>query len=346
MRLNQSASYLGYDRGAFQRYSEGASGTNTNTSQLTQSFLPDHSRTFSQFGLQPSTLLPLERALNEAQGHIKSSQDTSNSVNAWNTIPAPIGHPYHTKDAVTSAGVTLRRERILSMPANHHNTALNPYAGNRHELTARVSSVPQHTLFGEEKYGYISAAIEPHAKIDSKIYTGRERRERHSQIDGAMDDLAEMVTPVNAPARQVFSKELLKPATLTGNQVCPQDYYKPISSSGNMDHQRSVHHHASNHARFPTDPVSPPASPSKSTSSPKKMTSPKHRIQQLARGIIGTSGGGSDRSDRSRPESPDPKKMGVEEKRRWKEDWRNKFAKLKREESDRIRKYKKENPGL
>ena len=98
----------------------------------------------------------------------------------------------------------------------------------------------------------------------------------------------------------------------------------------------------------------PPASPTKSNASPKKVTSPRHRIQQLAnhaRDFLGSgSSCGSDRerererTDNPRPESPDPKKMSPEEKRRWKEEWKAKFRQLKNQETQEMRKYKKDNP--
>jgi hypothetical protein len=329
--FNHLASYLPQQGNFNQQSSEGTLDTNNNkiSSPGSLSFPPDQNRTFSQIGLQQNNFASLERAISGGPTQNNFSQDNGNS--GWSSTPAPVGRPYHTKHTITSGGGPMRRERILSMPQNNHNAALNHYAGNRHELTARVSSVPQHSVFGEDKYGYTSMAKDPYGKIDSKVKSsGHQAHEwsRHSQVDGAMDDLAEMVTPSAA-----FTEERLE----------------PISSSANPHHQRSGGlHHDSYHTGFQTDPVSPPASPTKSASSPKKFTSPKHRIQQLARGIIGSTG--SDRNleriDRARPESPngDPKKMGPEEKRRWKEDWRNKFAKLKREESDHIRRYKKENP--
>jgi hypothetical protein len=314
VRLVQSAAHLPVQENFDQQRLESTPGTKNknNANQVASSFPPDHhSRRYCQFGHQQTTYALLERAISDVRVHNKSSQD---NIVGWSATPVPIGHHYHSKDAITSSGGSLQRERIFSMPQSPYNSSLNPYAGNRHEVTARVSSVPQRSVFGEEKYG----------KTDSKLAaSGLRTREwsGHSQIDGAMDDLAEMVTPA-APIAEVHSK--------------------PTSSSGNTHHQRTGgQNQASHHARFPIDPVSPAISPSKSSSSPKKMTSPKQRIQQLARGIIGTSG-----AERSRPESPDhdPKKMGPEDKRRWKEDWRNKFAKLKRDESDHIRKYKKENP--
>jgi hypothetical protein len=316
VRLVPSTAHLPVQEIFSQQRSEGTPGTSgcRHPNHIASSFPPDDRKIYSQFGHQHDTYASLERAISDVRIH-KSPQE--NNV-GWSMAPAPISHPYNNKDVTNSSGGSLRRERILSMPLSpYNNTSLNPYAGNRHELTARVSSVPQRSVFGEDKYG----------TPDSKLATsGHRPREwsRHSQMDGAMDDLAEMIAPVAPNA---------------------EGHFKPTSSSGNKHHQRTNgQHQASYHAHFSPDPVSPPTSPSKSNRSPKKMTSPKERLQQLARGIIRTTG--PDCPERSRPDSPDrdPKKMGPEEKRRWKEDWRKKFTKLKREENEHIRKYKKENP--
>jgi hypothetical protein len=92
----------------------------------------------------------------------------------------------------------------------------------------------------------------------------------------------------------------------------------------------------------------PPVSPSKSGSSPKKLASPKHRIQQLAshaRDLLGSgSSCGSDRGDKNRSESPDPKTMSPEEKRHWKDEWKLRFREMKNKETKAIEKYRKDNP--
>lgn len=97
--------------------------------------------------------------------------------------------PSHTTAAYSS--VTRLSDRVVSSSVHSH-PSLTGYSGNRTELTARVGSVPQHTIFGSDKY-------EQHSRSTMARHDAHSNREmsHHSQYDGAMDDLAELAgTPI------------------------------------------------------------------------------------------------------------------------------------------------------
>lgn len=336
VRLSQAGGYLPAHSGFGQHGSApSASGNHQVTSS---SYPPDHSKgnSFSHYGVHPTTnFAPLDRALSEARMQNNSSYSADLPDTIWEHSRSVPSLACRSKESITANPIPVGRDRIMS--ANQASNLMG-YSGNRHEVNSRMVSTPHRDVYGEDKYGFTSLS-EPRSKIDSKFaQCARQSRDRsaNSQLDGAMDDLAEMVTPpTGGKSRGSATRDSHQSVVGTiGSQrpsVDDSAYRGPVPPPGHR-------------ARFPTDPVSPPSSPSKSTSSPKKITSPKHRIQQIARGMLGA-GSGSDRSGpSSRPESPDPKKMGPEAKRQWKEEWRTKFSHLKNKETEGIRKYKKENP--
>jgi len=315
VRLTQSTTHLLQpDRLSFgHQETFGTSGSAPDHSQATSSILPDEGKPLSYVNQQDS-LLPLQRAISKAPVRHNSSRDTDIAETAiWNVRSIPIGLSNHGKAAMSGPvrhEIPAGRERIMSTSQpQQHKSQLSEYAGNRHTAAVRVLSAPQGMIFGDDKYN-VRPTAELQSKADGEFHVTRVPREwsGQSQIDGAMDDMAEMATPA-------------------------EEYSKAGASF--------------THTMFSTDPASPPASPPKSGSSPRKLSSPKARIQQLAshaREMIGSVSERIDHKERPRPESPDPKRMGPEEKRRWKAGWREKFDGLKRQETAEIKKYKKDNP--
>jgi hypothetical protein len=248
-------------------------------------------------------------------------------------------HSHHAN--TTSAGntgtytVNHRSDRMVSTSLTSQ-PSLTGYSGNQ-PSAARVASIPQHSVFGDDKYVINTTMIE--AKTATTRYPlGHENQpsvsttvSRGSQYDGAMDDLSEMKDAVPTTA----SKE-------------PTKHVKTSSAgySGGTPRTHTTKLSVTNSAA-----ATPPASPSKSSStSPKKVQPPaRQRMQQFRDkmgGLIdcGTHCASGERSSEpaSRTESPDPQKMSPEEKKRWKVGWRTKLHSAKVREDAEVRKWKRE----
>jgi hypothetical protein len=298
---------------------EGASGLQNQSASLPR----DQRRTFSAFGAQ-SAFSHVTRSYSEFDGSSSPQKPTDFTDSPWNNPLSAKSLRDRLNEDITAATIKLakpnpqHRDRVVSTSFPAHPVSLNHQSANLSNQTARIGSVPQLYHFGDDKY---TASSEPFVNIDSKLHqpdrSTREWSTQSHQVDGTMDDLMEMIEPIKQAKGPV-----MEPGKRTSSKM----------PAPNME--------------------TPPASPSKANASPKKVTSPKHRIQQLAshaRDFLGSgSSCGSDRErergDKFRPESPDPKKMSPEEKRRWKEEWKAKFRQLKIQENQEIRKYKKENP--
>ncbi|QDS74578.1 hypothetical protein FKW77_008201 [Venturia effusa] len=315
---------------------EGTSAAQSQFGNSLPASLPrDQRRTFSTFGAQQSAFSHVVRSYSEFDGSSSPHKPIGFADSPWNH---PRNEYQSLKDRlnedINAATVRLakptpqRRDRVVSASFPPHPVSLNHQSGNLTAQTARIGSIPQLSYFGDDKYA--SGSSEPFPGIDSKLHFNSDRSTHefsaHSrQVDGTMDDLAEMVEPMKLDVKG----PLMEPGKRTSSKASPSRMPPMYNET-------------------------PPASPTKSNASPKKVTSPKHRIQQLAshaRDFLGSGGScGSDREDvrergeRSRPESPDPKKMSPEEKRRWKEDWRKKFRQLKTQETAEMKKYNKDNP--
>lgn len=292
-------------------------------------------RTFSTFGAQQSAFTQVTRSYSELDGSSSPQKIIDFAESPWNNPHNCQGLKERLQEDINAATLRLpkpapqRRERVISASFPPHPVSLNHQSGNLTGQTARIGSIPQLSYFGDDKYS--SGSSEPFPGIDGKLHFHSERATRefsaHSsrQVDGTMDDLAEMVEPVKLDAKG----PVMEPGKRTSSKASPSKMPPPYAET-------------------------PPASPTKSNTSPKKVTSPKHRIQQLAshaRDFLGSGsscgserGGGRERGERSRPESPDPKKMSPEEKRRWTEDWRKKLRQLKTVETAEMKKYNQENP--
>ncbi|TLD34767.1 hypothetical protein E2P81_ATG04932 [Venturia nashicola] len=321
---------------SFSSNAEGALGTQSQFGNNHSASLPrEQRRTFSTFGAQQSAFTHVTRSYSEFDGSSSPPKTIDFANSPWNNPHSCQSLKDRLQEDINAATVRLakpapqRRERVVSASFPPHPVSLNHQSGNSTGQTARIGSIPQLSYFGDDKYA--SGSSEPFPGIDSKLHFHSERSTRefsaHSsrQVDGTMDDLAEMVEPVKLDAKG----PAMEPGKRTSSKASPSKMAPPYAET-------------------------PPASPTKSNASPKKVTSPKHRIQQLAshaRDFLGSGSScgsdresGRERGERSRPESPDPKKMSPEEKRRWKEDWKKKFRQLKTQETAEMKKYNKDNP--
>lgn len=336
LRLKQNPNTF-LPHNGFISNTEGASGIQTQFGNNHPASLPrEQRRTFSTFGAQQSAFTHVSRSYSEFDGSSSPQKTIDFADSPWNNPHNNCqGLKERLNEDINAATVRLakptpqRRDRVVSASFPPHPVSLNHQSGNLTGQTARIGSIPQLSYFGDDKYA--SGSSEPFPGIDSKLHFHSERSTRefsaHSsrQVDGTMDDLAEMVEPVKLDAKG----PVMEPGKRTSSKASPSKMPPPYAET-------------------------PPASPTKSNASPKKVTSPKHRIQQLAshaRDFLGSGSscgsdreGGRERGERSRPESPDPKKMSAEEKRRWKEDWRKKFRQVKNQETAEMKKYNKENP--
>lgn len=317
---------------------EGTSAPNHIGNNHSASLPREQRRNFSAFGPQQSAAAFSHgaRSYSEFDGSSCPQQPTDFACSPWNNNPHSncqrlkdrLNEDISTTALRLAKPTPQRRERVASTSFPPHSLSLNHQSANLSNQSARIASIPHLSYCGQDKYTSVSS--EPFPGIDSKLHYHSESSTRgfsaHSrQVDGTMDDLADMVEPMMLNAKG----PLMEPGKRTRSETSPSKMRPQYTET-------------------------PPASPTKSNASPRKVTSPKHRIQQLAshaRDFLGSgSSCGSDRdrererSDKSRPESPDPKRMSPEEKRRWKEDWKQKFRHIKTQETQEMKKYKKENP--
>jgi hypothetical protein len=145
-----------------------------------------------------------------------------------------------------------------------------------------------------------------------------------------MDDLAEM-------------------KTASGGFTGTTKHEKNTSSMG-TGYPTNSNGHNTPRSKMPTTTSTPAGSPSKSTSSPKKVTSPRHHLQKLKDKVgdyLDRSSycGGGESGAPSRAESPDPKHMSPEEKKRWKDGWRTKLGGAKTKEAAEVKKWRRDGGG-
>jgi len=74
-----------------------------------------------------------------------------------------------------------------------------------------------------------------------------------------------------------------------------------------------------------------------SPSSPSKKSPVKAKLQNLADRAKGG-------SKKDKQLKQDPSTMNPEEKRRWKEEWKEKFRDIRKKDREEVKKYKQENP--
>ncbi|KIW06610.1 uncharacterized protein PV09_02324 [Verruconis gallopava] len=247
----------------------------------------------------------------------------------------------HSLTAVSSSTCAAARRcnRVVST-SNSSQPPLAGYSGN--QPSARVGSMPQHSVFGDEKYLVATTTIEASKTATSRFQLHENQNSisasasRGSQFDGAVDELSDMKTA--------------RPSNVHLPMECCTS-----SVSRKTDQQEAVCTPRTGASSKMANPAvtTPSVSPSKSNNTtPKKITSPRHRMQQIKDKVgdfldRGGHCGGSERNgDISRAESPDPKHMSPEEKRRWKDGWRSKLGAARAREDVEVRKWKKEKLQL
>lgn len=222
--------------------------------------------------------------------------------------------------------------------------SLTGYSGN--QPSARVGSVPQHSVFGDDKYIVTSTTttIEANKAAINTRYHSHENQpslgtniSHNSTYDGAMDDLVQMKTTSGG----------FNGSTKHEKNTSSVGTSYPTNNNGNNTPR----------SKMPTSTSTPQGSPSKSTSSPKKVTSPRHQFQKLKEKVgdykekVGdyldrsSYCGGGESGAPSRAESPDPKHMSPEEKKRWRDNWRAKLGAAKRQEDIEVKKWRKDGGG-
>lgn len=127
-----------------------------------------------------------------------------------------------------------------------------------------------------------------------------------SGYDGAMDELAELMEPVNFAAVEPESKEA----------SC-------FKSSSKVLKQKSS-----------TSPAKLGGSPKK----PGEHSPAKARLEQIANKVR------RGKQREYEPKDKDPATMSGDEKKRWRENWRKRFRDIKNKEAEEIEQYKRENP--
>jgi hypothetical protein len=317
------------------------------------------SRVTPGYNLIGSSHLP--RSWSEDTGGVAPSKTFQPSNGPWNV---PTHHPKvinnefavvqpqsatitssHTQSIAAGSGsYTVNRysDRMVSTSIASQ-PSLTGYSGN--QSGARVGSVPQHTIFGDDKYVVTTTTTTVEASRNATTGAARyplheNQRSisttvsRNSQYDGAMDDLAEMKNS-GSNATEAMTHQKNNGSVGTGY---------PTNNMGNHMPRKTKESNA----------ATPCASPSKSTSSPKKVTSPRHRFQQIKEkvgdyldrsgGYCGSGGGGS--GEQSRPDSPDPKQMSLEEKKRWKDGWTHKLGVAKAKEDVEVKKWRREGGNV
>jgi hypothetical protein len=239
--------------------------------------------------------------------------------------------------------VNRRSDRMVSTSIASH-PSLTGYSGNQ-AGGARVGSIPQLSVFGDDKYVVTTTTTTIEANKTATTAAARyplheNQRSisttvsRNSQYDGAMDDLAEMKAPGSCAAEAAKHQK----NTSSVGTGCP-------NTNPGANTPRTTKHSAT---------ATPSGSPTKSTSSPKKVTSPRHRFQQikekvgdyLDRSSGGYCGSGGVSGEQSRSESPDPKHMSPEEKKRWKDGWRHKLGVAKAKEDVEVKKWRRESGNI
>ena len=290
------------------------------------------SRVTSGYNLAASSHLP--RSWSEDTGCVTTPRGSFHpSSGPWNVTAHQtkivnndfaIPQPQAAIPSHTGVSVNRRTDRMVSTSLASH-PSLTGYSGN--QPAARVGSVPQHSVFGDDKYVVTATktTIEATKTLHENQRSISTTVSRNSTYDGAMDDLAEMKSNTS---------DALK-------------HQKNTSSVGTGYPAGINTPHASNVA-------TPAASPSKSNASPKKVTSPRH-LQKIKDKVVdylerstsycGGERGGERSGELSRPESPDAKHMSPEEKKHWRDGWRNKLAKAKNKEQQEIQKWRREGGG-
>lgn len=254
--------------------------------------------------------------------------------------------PAHAKQA---SGTSVNRRVISTSVASQ--PSLTGYSGNH--PSARVGSIPQDRVFGDDKYVVTSTTTTVKSERVKTSTTGHENQRsvssavsRTSGYDGTMEDLQEMRTAL--PAAGSETKHAKNTSSIgTG--------YPTTAATGSGNATPRV-----NHSTKPSTQATPSGSPTKSTTtnpSPKKsFTSPRHfgqKIKDKVTDMMDRSGGaycggnvnGEASGAQSRAESPDPKMMSPEEKKRWKDGWRSKLGVAKGKEEGEIRRWRREGGG-
>jgi len=234
----------------------------------------------------------------------KSRQHTS-SVNTGGPLfsqrPEKLAQEQHTEvssiDQNGHAHKTIKSHATQSEQTFSHVPQPGKFSGNR---IVTPLSLQRHYPGHKE---YI-----PETNPTMPIASARSGDQRFSSgYDGAIDELAELMEPVNFATAEHSSVEA--------------SCFK--SSSSRVSKQKTS------------------ISPAKSSGSPKKSgehSPAKARLEQIANKVR------RGKQHEFEPKDRNPAAMSGDEKKRWRKNWRKRFCEIRNKETEEIEQYKRENP--